>query len=182
MLNSYAYKLLSKFNSCPYSLKVPLLLKLSPSSTVIRKVSKDFVSQLKNELGNSPSPSSNTLSAWFRSSTPSRSKNVLFNETISTGHFQGNSQKCHVTLTPQVITLVSNHFQCKTLHIIIDEVHLIQLDEFKTICTIFASNCQEEQPLSLENFAPGTVWHFYQNHKKLKNQICNPAHVADGLP
>ena len=62
-----------------------------------------------------------------------------------------------MSLTPQLITLVSNHFQNKTLHVIIDEVHLIQLDEFQTICTIFASNCQEQQPLSLENFAPGTV-------------------------
>ena len=85
----------------------------------------------------------------------------MFKETVSIGHLQGNAQKCHVTLTPQLITLVSNHFQSKTLHIIIDEVHLIQLDEFQTFCTIFASNCQEQQPLTLENFAPGTVLHSF---------------------
>ena len=70
-----------------YSSTIPPLLKLSPSSTVIRKVSKDFVSQLKNELGNAPSPSSKSLSTWFRSSTPSRSKSILFKGALISGSF-----------------------------------------------------------------------------------------------
>lgn len=118
------------------------------TSSNLRLIHQEFCQELKNELENAPLPSSSNLSTYFRS--PSRS--VLFRETSTTlGHLQGNSQKCQITLTPQVLSLI---FLNRTLHIIIEDIRLLQMDEFKKILQIYAANVPENPPIIIENFPP----------------------------
>ena len=128
------------------------------STYLLKKINKEFVKELKNEIENAPNPSSKSLSAWFRSSTPSRSKNHLFKETVTIGHLKGQAEKCVVTLTPQVLTMTSRSFRQGFLHIIIDCILLIQLDEFHSVCTFYSSDC--EKPITIENFPPGRLHKF----------------------
>ena len=69
----------------------------SPSLT---RINLDFVQHLQNETQNSPVPSSASLSHWLRN--PSMGKNILFRETVTTGHTIGEAQNCQIQLTPQV--------------------------------------------------------------------------------
>lgn len=120
----------------------------SPSLT---RINLDFVQHLQNETQNSPVPSSASLSHWLRN--PSMGKNILFRETVTTGHTIGEAQNCQIQLTPQVLTLVKKKHP---YHVVIEDIQLVQLDEFQQICTIFASN----RLLTLENFPSGRLSKF----------------------
>ena len=78
---------------------------------------------------------------------------MLFKETVTTGHTMGEAQQCEIQLTPQVLTFFKkNH----PYHIVIDDIQLVQLDEFQQICTIYASN----RNLTIENFPLGRLSKF----------------------
>ena len=118
---------------------------------VIQKLNFEFCQELSNEVNNTPEVSSVNLSQWLRNHSPSRHRNILFCEQVTTGHLQGSAQAVTLTLTPQVLTIKT----ClEHEHIILDEIQLVQLDEFEQICTIFATNCK---PLILENFPEGKL-------------------------
>lgn len=136
----------------------------------LKSITKEFVEELQNELDNVPQASSKTLSSWFRSSTPSRSQNILFKETVSLGHFQGNAKKCKLVLTPQILTL-STAPGNTNLHVILDEIQLLQLDEFQTLIRIFASS---NNVLTLENFPPRRM----QKFLLVLNYLLHLAHPA----
>ena len=63
----------------------------------------------------SPTPSALTLSHWLKN--PSVAKNVLFIEHVTTGHTNGEAQKCQIQLTPQVLTIFKNKNQNRPNHI-----------------------------------------------------------------
>ena len=85
--------------------KVKMLPFPLPHPKVLKKVQKEFLSELQNEWNYQPLPSSSTLSAWFRSNTPQRSsKNILFKENVTTGL----CVKCQIRLTPQVLSIMKN--------------------------------------------------------------------------
>ena len=81
----------------------------------LTKINHEFVEHLQNELQNSPTPSALTLSHWLKN--PSVAKNVLFIEHVTTGHTNGEAQKCQIQLTPQVLTIFKNKNQNRPNHI-----------------------------------------------------------------
>ena len=90
-------------------------LQLKHRKISLTKINHEFVEHLQNELQNSPTPSSLTLSHWLKN--PSVAKNVLFLEQVTTGHTNGEAQKCQIQLTPQVLTIFKNKNQNRPNHI-----------------------------------------------------------------
>jgi len=123
-------------------------------SKVIQKLNREFIEELSNEVKNKPEFSSAALSHWLRNISPAKQRNILFRENVTSGHLAGIAQTCNITLTPQVLT---TKYSTETKHIILEEIQLVQLDEFYQICTIFASN---SKTLSLENFPEGRLQKF----------------------
>ena len=112
-----------------------ILPRLKHSVKILRD--ENFVNELKNEVQNAPQSSSTSLSRFLKLSSPTTSKNIMFKDSVTVGHSQGKPETCCFKLTPQVLTFHVGH---KTQHIILEDIQLVQLDEFHQICTIYAAN------------------------------------------
>merc|ERR1711953_448134 len=126
----------------PENFKVP--------KSVIQKLNEEFLQELRNEIRNQPDFSSVTLSNYLRGT--SRSRNVLFQENILCSTLEQNVQSV-LKLTPEILTI---HSKNRTKNVILEEIQLLQIDEFYQICTIYALT----RPLVLEKFPENGMANF----------------------
>jgi hypothetical protein len=76
---------------------------------------------------------------------------IIFNHFLM---FPGESQKCSITLTPQILTF---SWARRMENLILDDILLVQIDEFYQVCTIFAS---ANRQITCENFPFGRMKKF----------------------